>query len=206
MSKPADKLKLWIGQPVNAPFATPPIGLRTILIVCVLSVVAALILGVLRQLAPGGTPTDSAFDLIIIAGFYFVLPIVVSVTVVTNRILSRPLSLAFLGFLAFKAAQFVDTLPYSPQNRAYIVAAIGLAWLWMLWWMYRSARMRLYYCLISGQPVPNDLSERVDELTSPGRVESLFGRVSRRMANYTEIVAAILILAFVFIAWASMHI
>jgi hypothetical protein len=206
VSRPADKLKLWVGQPVNAPFVTPPIGLRAILIVCVLSVIATLIQGVARQLSLGGTPADSAFDLAVIAGFYFALPIVVSVTIVTNWPLNRPLSIVFFGFLALKASQFADTLSYSPETRTYIAVAIGLLWLWQIWWMYRSARMRVYYCLVSGGSIPADLRERIEELTSPGRFEELFGRFSRWIGNYTEIAAATLILAFVFIAWASMTI
>jgi hypothetical protein len=202
---PVGKLRLWTGQPVNAPFVTPPIGLRAILVICVLSVTGTLLLGVSRQLAAGGAPDDSASALVLIAFFWFLLPILLATTIVTNRAPSRLLSLAYFGFVAVEVARYIDTLTYAPATRSYLAAVAGLLWLAMLYWMYRSARMRIYYALISGRPVPDDLAGRVDELTSPGRTESMFGRISGWVAGYTEILAAIVILAFVIVAWVSMR-
>ena len=102
---PAGKLRLWVGQPVNAPFVTPPLSLRAYLILCILSVTGTLVYGVANQLGGVGSSNLSSLEMIFVSVVYFVLPILIAHTISTNRAISRPLIIFYSAAASYQAVQ-----------------------------------------------------------------------------------------------------
>ncbi|NOX70237.1 MAG: hypothetical protein GXP15_13695 [Gammaproteobacteria bacterium] len=201
---PTRKFKLWSGQPVNAPDVMPPMALRVMVILSVLSVTGTLIYGVTQQLAIGGTPEISVLKAMTIAGFYFVLPVLIALTILTNRSVSRFLILTYAAFVSFQLLNSFDVSRDITADRISFMMSILVFLLALVWWLYRSARMRIYYRLISGHPDAADLKTYEDLISVPGTVEGWFLSLSKRVAPYFEMATGLLIVVFVVLAIAQM--
>lgn len=190
---PAGKLKLWIGQPVNAPFVTPPMSLRLVLILCILSVTGSLLYAVFDQLGHSSFGSASMAEKAVLVG-YFLLPILIAVTISTNRAISRPIILIFTLAVAYQVLSGLEHMNISPELRAVSIVLVALIVAGIARWLFGSSRLRLYYALISHLPVPEDLEPAIDELTRPGRFESGFAAVGRVLVPYLEIAVVVIII------------
>jgi len=199
---PAGKFRLWVGQPVNAPFVTPPISLRGFLIVCILSVTGTLLYAVDTQLRMG-TSTPGGKE-IFVSLLYFILPVLIAHSIAVNRSISRPLIVLYTSAIAFQIFRWLEGRPESFQYRTECIASVSIGFLMILWWLFGNIKMRVYYALISGRDLPDDLPLPADELLAPGRFERSFRRIARKVAPHTEKAIVILILAAVLLGWASM--
>lgn len=198
---PAGNFRLWTGQSVNAPFVTPPVSLRLVMVLSIISVVATLVLGVLTQLGHTGGWAISDIGQAFVAAVYFVLPVLIAVAISTNRVSSRPLILIYSLAVTWQLIARLDRIIESPDTRGAALFAITLALIGITWWLYRSPRLRVYYALISDRPMPDDLAADVERLTSPGRFESAFGRAGQFIAPYLEVIVVVLVIATVLIAF-----
>ncbi|MCH9694846.1 MAG: hypothetical protein K0U72_10085 [Gammaproteobacteria bacterium] len=196
----AGKLRLWFGQPVNAPYATPPASLRAMVIVCIISATGTLVAGVANQLALGGSATSSFQEAAVFVGCYFLLPILIAHTIATNWPISRILICAYVFTITYQVFFSIDGLRTSTEYRAFAMAGLFLFVLSSLWWLFGSKKMRLYYSLVMGQGLPSDLEGPIDELIAPGRAERLFGRFAKAVAPFFE--GAVIVLVIVGLIFA----
>ena len=197
----AGRFRLWVGQPVNAPYATPPASLRALVILCIISATGTLVFGVANQLSPSGSMTASFREAGLFVGCYFLLPILIAHTIATNWPISRALISTYAFAIAYQAYLAVDGLRTSAEHKGFGVAAMLLFLLSALWWLFGSKKMRVYYSLIMGKGLPADLDEPINELIAPGRAERLFGRFANAVAPFFEGAVIVVVVVALFFAF-----
>lgn len=199
---PAGKFYLWYGQPVNVPHVTPPLSLRAFLVVCILSVTGTLFYGVATEL--GGGPRYSPLEMTGIAIVYFVLPVLAAHTISTNHAVSRTLISVFLVALTTRALSILESASIGDDARA-ILMLVGFVVAGLLvWWLFFSMKIRVYYALITGADIPIGLDRPVEEVLGASPMERRFGRFAKKVAPYTEKILIVLVIVTVILAWASM--
>jgi hypothetical protein len=196
----APRFRLWSGQPVNAPMVTPPLSLRAVLVLCIVSVTGTLLYGVATELSTGAGSDKSLAALLAIVACYFLLPMLIAHTIATNRAQSRVLILAYVAAVIYALAGVLEAARLDSAGRGVAVAGLVAAPLLIAWWLYRSPRLRLYYALVAGKEVPDDLRSSTATLLVPGRLEAMFGQAARRLAPWFETAAVLLVLLGIIVA------
>ncbi|MDJ0941034.1 MAG: hypothetical protein QNJ00_14835 [Woeseiaceae bacterium] len=199
---PAGNLRLWTGQPVNAPFVTPPVSLRIFLVLCILSIAGTLFYGVITQLEMGGR-IDPVRD-VVVALVYFVLPVLVAHSIAVNRWISRPLIVLYVAALAWRALGWLTMLPDGQRNAGYLI--VGLSVVVLLSWLFLATKMRVYYALISGKAPPDHLERPIDEILAPSHAEVWFTRIAKAIAPYVERGIIVLVFVSIVLAVISMNV
>lgn len=172
--KPAGKLKLWTGGYVNRPGVEPPVVLRIVLFCLLLLSLFTLVYGAVIAMGFGNPSGTAVYNAGLVA-LFFLLPFVIAYLISTNHPSSRPLLVVFfvgVGIVLFPANPSVEAMMERPIFFAALALFTGI-----LYWLYGSARARVYYALIRGKPIPDDLAHLVDQLVSPTATEKLARRV-----------------------------
>lgn len=194
------KFKLWTGQPVNAAFVTPPASLRIVLVLCILSATGVLIYGVADQLALGGSVGTSFAPVAFVVVFFFLLPILIAHTIATNWLISRVLIITYAIAAAYWAIETIYDLNIEPNEKGSAAGAVFALLLGIVWWLFGSNKLRMYYSLISGRGIPDDIDGTLEEQIAPGRAERMFGRLSHVVGPYFE--GAVIVIVFIALAYA----
>ena len=158
------KIKMWKFGAKNKSHVDPPGLLRLVAALSIFSTVGVLVYSVFQAttgIAFSGMATEKA---VYIAMLHFILPFCVFYAVSTNSVLSRFLIAAYSLVLygaTISGKGFLGELSAGSETSMVIAsAAIFL----VLVWLFRSPKMRLYYVLIAGKPVPENLKYRAPEL------------------------------------------
>ena len=186
--KPAGKLKLWTGGYVNRPGVQPPVVLRVILFCLLLSSLCTLVYGAFAAMGFGQRPGTAAENAGLVL-LFFLLPFVIVYLISTNHPGSRPLLVVFflsVGIVLFPGVS-VEALTESPIYPAVVALFTGI-----FYWLYMSSRARVYYALIKGMPVPDDLAHLADQLVSATTTE----KVARRVWRFFEPLSPFFLIAF----------
>lgn len=194
------RFKLWVGQPVNAAFVTPPASLRVVLVLCILSSTGVLLYGVANQLALGGSAFYSLEQAAFFISCYFLLPILIAHTIATNWPISRVLIVVYSVALAFQTIQAVYDLRLGPNGRGLVTGLVFISLLGVVWWLFGSKKLRIYYSLIVGDGIPDDIEGTLEEQMAPGRAEQIFGRLADIIGPYFE--GAVIVIVFIALAYA----
>ena len=163
--RPGIKVRLWSPRFKNRPSVEPPGLLRLVSALSILSIVGVLLYSVIVAVSGiGSTWGIEPNEALYIAIFHFVLPLCVAYTISSNHPISR-LLIAFYGMALCTATVlgkgFLGNLRIDSTIRSLVSAILLLI---VLTWLFRSPKMRYYYALVSGQPVPEDLQSRASEL------------------------------------------
>ena len=196
---PTGRLRLWWGQPVNAPFVTPPASLRFMLILCVLSVTGTLIYSVATTLAMSTIPSATYLAIALV---YFILPVLIAHAIAVNRWHSRPLIVVYSLAIAWQAARWLEALPDAERQLGYVWTGIFL--LVVFSWLYGSMKLRVYYALITGRELPKGLRVPAEDILAPGPVERVFRRFAAFIGPHIELATLIVGIIFVIAAVAAM--
>lgn len=163
--RPGTKIRFWSPRFKNRPSVEPPGLLRLVSALAIGSIVGSLVYAVMVAMSGAGSVNEIASEkAIYIAVLHFVLPFGVVYTVSTNNPMSRLLIGAYcliLSVATFLGKGYLGGLPIESSIRG---ALIFLFASFVLFWLFRSPKMRFYYALISGKPVPNDLATRAYDL------------------------------------------
>lgn len=155
--RPGVRLRFWTPGYKNQPDVRPPVLLRLVSVLSLFSFIGVLVYAVF--LGVTGMPFSSIAteQAAYIATLHGVVPLIVFYTVSTNSPLSRPLILLYTLILCsatLAGKGFLGSLPIAALEKTITVFGVFLS---VLYWLYGSARMRIYYALISNKPVPDDL-------------------------------------------------
>ena len=162
--RPGVKIRFWSPKFTNRPDIEPPALLKVVGTFSILSAFGFLVYAVAIVIVSYGTHEPDLVQGLYVAGLHFVLPIGVFYTVFVNSPLSRwliGLHVVTLGAATMMGEGFLGQLQIAENTRivgSVVVMTVVLAWL------FGSPKMRFYYALISGRPVPEDLRSRADEL------------------------------------------
>ncbi len=163
--RPGVKFKLWSPKFTNRPDIEPPALLKFVGTFSVLSAFGFLVFAVAIVIVPYGTSHEPDWvEALYVATLHFILPIGVFYTVMVNSPLSRymiAIHIVTLTVATIAGRGYLGQLPVSDDTRVIASAAIMTI---VLAWLFGSPKMRFYYAVISGKPVPEDLRSRVDEL------------------------------------------
>lgn len=181
----------------NRPEAIPPVLLRLVAAMSLISVVGMLVYAVVERLTERGDVYLLPGDALLVVGLHFVLPFGVVYTVSTNSGWSRHLIAIYaivLGTATALGVGFLGTLPMSELTRITIsisaVLVIGV-------WLFGSSKMRLYYALVAGKPIPDDLAPQLRNLLVP----STFARRAASAIDWAaDRMETIVLLGFVALA------
>ena len=200
--RPGTKIPFWSPGFKNRPSVQPPGLLRLVSALSVCSVVGFLLFSVATVVG------DSSFDPkagLYVAIVHFILPVSVTYTIATNSPLSRYL------ILAYSLITYVATLAgwgYFGRvqlGRFVLPLLATTSLLLVLWWLFRSARMRYYYALVSGRPVPDDLRPRAAELAGHRWINPRAKAIIEWTADNLEIVVMVGFIVVVLYAFITTY-
>ena len=157
---PGTKIKLWTGGYTNAPAVDPPWLLKIVAVFAFLSVIGALIYVVLESIRGPGSAGLSTEMAIYVVSLHFIVPITVFYSVTTNSGASRLLILGYVITLCVSTISnkgFLGGLEIDTSIRNVVATAVLLS---VVGWLFFSPKMRVYYALIAGKEVPEDLESR----------------------------------------------
>ncbi len=197
------KVQLWTGESYNRPDVVPPMALRAIAILCVISVTGVLVYGIVGQLSMLSRPELSILQAIVFIGFHAVIPLGAAYAVSSNRRVSRPLIVIYCLYIGYRAIEQVLELRVTADTRLAMIVAICLLLLTIGFWLYRSPRMRYYYSVVSDRAIPDDLVGQKDVLSRPGPFQKRIVHFASRIAPLLEWAVPILIITLIVFAIAQ---
>ena len=136
-----------------------------------------------------------------VATLHFILPIGVFYTVMVNSPLSRwviSIHIVTLAAATIAGKGFLGQLPISETTR--IVASAATMAI-ILGWLYGGPKMRFYYAVISGKPIPEDLRSRADELRGGVRLNPKVRASLEWLVDRVEIAVMLGFIVLVFYAY-----
>jgi hypothetical protein len=165
---------------------------------CILSVTGTLIYGVAVQLRTSANV--AVVEMVYVAVLHFLLPLLIAWSIAVNRQFSRPLLALYTLVVAFEVFFRIRAQTWSQPNQTYAWLGLATVMLLVFVWLYGTLRMRIYYALISGRALPDDLPQPAEEILQPGQFEKMFGRLSRFVAPYFEFLAVLIVILALFLA------
>ena len=203
--RPGVKIKFWSPKFTNRPDIEPPSLLKFVSAFSILSVIGFLVYAVASVMAPHGAGREP--DLInglYVAALHFILPIGVFYTVTVNSPLSRyviGVHILTLTAATLAGKGFLGQLPITETTR--IVASVA-AFAVVMAWLFGSPKMRFYYAIISGKPIPEDLRPRADELHGGAILSPKVRAVLERIIDRLEIAVMLgLIVLVLYVYWTT---
>lgn len=189
--RPGAKLRLWTPGYRHMPEVEPPGLLQAVGALSVLSVVGTLLYAIASTLAGMPSPDNVGVNAVYIAALHFLLPIGIIYTIATNSPLSRVLIAVYSVTLYFATLAGKGYLGRVPADEAIrLMMATGILVV-VLFWLYRSAKMRLYYALVSGRPIPADLASRAAGLGGGAWLSPRRKAVLDRLADHLELLVVV---------------
>jgi hypothetical protein len=198
--RPGTKVRLWSPKFTNRPDVEPPALLKLVGAISVFSAAASLVYAVFATLNfAGPVGAEAAY----VAVLHFVLPVCIFYTINVNSPLSRfaiGLYVITLSAATVLGKGFLGSLPISQTSRvAAAVAGVAL----VLLWLSVSPKMRFYYAVITGRPVPEELKARTDELRGGFTLSPRASTVLEWLVDRMETAVLLGFIAVVFYAWWS---
>jgi hypothetical protein len=198
--RPGTKVRLWSPKFTNQPDVEPPALLKLAGAISVFSAAASLVYAVFSTLNfAGPVGAEAAY----VAVLHFVLPVCIFYTINVNSPLSRfaiGLYVITLGAATVLGKGFLGSLPISQTSRV-VAAVAGVAL--VLLWLSVSPKMRFYYAVIAGRPIPEELRARTDELRGGGNLSPRASTVLEWLVDRMETAVLLGFIAVVFYAWWS---
>ena len=200
--RPATKIRFWTPKTKQSPGVRPPGLLSLFSVLCILSVIGTLVYSVFRTIGTGYDPEPP--EALIVAVTHFLLPIAIAYSVFTNSHLSRPLILIYSVALAlslfFGFGYIVPVLNVGLLSGIVVFGALVL----IVVWLFASPKMRIYYALLRGRPLPQRLAKRAIEHVEnpwPGRKAT---EVLEWITDHLETIVLVGLIATVVLAWIGM--
>ena len=200
--RPGVRFKLWSPKFTNRPDIEPPALLQFLGTFSILSAFGFLVFAVAIVIVPYGTNFEpEPLEALYVATLHFILPIGIFYTVMVNSPLSRwviSIHTVVLGAATIAGEGFLGQLEISETTR---ISASGAIMAIVLGWLYGSPKMRFYYAVISGKPIPEDLRSRADELRGGVRLNSRFRAALEWFIDRVEIAVMLGFIILVFYAY-----
>lgn len=196
------KIKFWTPGFRNNPDIRPPGLLLLASVLFFLSAVAVPVYAVFSSLIGPSGSTFPEGQAIYIAVLHFLLPLGIAFSVSVNSTFSRPLMTVYFAllFTATVAGKgLLGQLQPDTVQRVLVSIAVFAS---LLGWLYLSPKMRAYYLLLKGKPLPESLATVGAELH--GNVFS--ERTTRTLGWLADHLETIVLLGFiilVFVAFAQ---
>lgn len=195
------KFKLWTGGFTNTPNIDPPWLLKFVSVLAILSMVGSLIYAVASTL---GGPDFSVLDnedAIYVSILHFLLPIVITYTVTTNSPLSRIVILGYVLILyvsTLRGKGFLGGLEIAPSLMLVISTSVLIA---IALWLFASPKMRFYYAVIAGRPVPPDLESKTAEYVDDAKINPKLRIMLDWVSDHLETMALVGLILVVLYAY-----
>ena len=186
--RPGVKFKMWTGGYTNQPSVDAPWLLKFVSVLAIFSIVGAILYVVAISIGGPTIGEVSNEDAIYISILHFVMPIAVLYTVTTNSPASRILIFGYFVTLCISTIGgkgFLGGLPVDSTLRAVVSTMILLA---IVLWLFLSPKMRFYYALISGKPVPSDLESRAASFMDDSKLNPRWRAALDWVADHLETV------------------
>lgn len=191
------KIRMYSPAGVNAPAVNPPITLWLFLLVCMLIVTATLWYAVKDTLIPTGSPSTGIRKILFIPIVYFLLPILISASIASNRQATRALIIVFGVCFAGDVVLWIESAAEGSEHLGlFRLSAIAFFALYF-WWIFLSAKIRVYFALLAGRGVPKGLEGTADELMAAGKTQQRVERVIEKLEPYTDWLVVIVVVVMV---------
>jgi hypothetical protein len=195
---------MWTPGYKNKPDVEPPGLLRFVAVLSIFSIIGVLVYAIaisITDIRSGPDAKSAAY----VAVLHFLLPLGVTYTIFGNHPLSR--SLIAIYVVVLSAATLTGTGFLGGLQVAYSIKAIGSFVIAssVLAWLFRGPKMRFYYALIGGKPIPDDLRARADELAGRAWLSPSKSAIVERIADNLETLVLLGFIAVTIYALFSMN-
>ncbi|MDJ0917835.1 MAG: hypothetical protein QNJ05_08730 [Woeseiaceae bacterium] len=202
LMRPGTKIPFWSPKFTNRADVSPPFLLRLVAGIGFFSVAGVLVYGVAHALGHTGSTVTSLPDGLYIAILHCLLPIGISYSIFANSPLSRPLLAVYVLILGSATALGYGLLGSLTDVAAIRASVVLLAAGTTLFWLFRNSRMRVYFALIAGRPVPPELEEHAERLEATNG----FGTKARQTIEWlVESVELLILLGFIVTVFYSFY-
>ena len=198
----AGKLKFWTGGYINRPGVTPPLFLRLIMFGLLLMSIATIVFGVFGIMGHFSLGESAPAGVIMAVAVFFLAPFVVVYALVTNHPSSRAVLVALFAaiFTYLLNVRFNGSSVISDAGlivaTAFLVGAV--------FWMYLSPRSRVYFALIQGCDIPDDLLHVADSLIAPTKTERLARRIWDLLEPFSPLFLIALAIVLVYAGFSNL--
>lgn len=193
--RPGVKVRLWTGGFTSHASIDPPWLLKLVAVLAILSMVGTLVYMVAIMLSSGSGDGLANEAAIYIAVLHFLLPITVLYTVTTNAPISRFLILVY--FITLYVATvlgkgFLGGLDVDESLRLIVASFMLFA---IVLWLFAGPKMRFYYAMISGKPIPEDLESRAATFMDDSKLNPKTRAAIDWVADHVETIALLAMIA-----------
>ena len=182
-----------------------PLTLRLTVIVCIFYATSTVVLAALENLRPGGSRDFSITAMLVISIMHFLVPLLISTSIVTDRPVSRPLLVLFSAAITYRVLDGYGISLGNIDRHIATVTTMFSFFLCVIWWLYASQRVAFYFSTISGASIPQELLEQRESLGRPTQLEKKMSVAASYMVSYLEYIAVAITLAMAILVfrWLS---
>ncbi len=201
--RPGTRVRFWSPRYNHKPGVEPPVLLRLLSSLSIFSLVGVLIYAVAVTLDGTWTITSGVESAPYIAILHLVLPFCIFYTVSTNSWISRPLIAIYFVVLyvaTMLGKGFLGGAVAGSTYKSVLATAVVVI---ILGWLFRSPAMRIYYLLLAGKPIPDDLQTRAAELASRESPNPKLVAAIEWCVDHLETLVMVALIVAVIYAWAT---
>ncbi len=202
--RPGTTIRFWNPRFTNQPDIGPPLLLRLVSGLAILSVVGTLLFAVFTTLSAVGVADLTSTQSLYVAVLHFVLPLVAAYTISNNYPISRLVVVVYSVMLTAATLLGIGLLGQLARQQPIIAVGVPAMFTALVFWLYLGRRPTVYYRLIAGKSVPDELRDvaeslREDKWLNP-RVRDRMNRLLDKLEIITMVsFIVIVLLAVIFI-------
>ena len=202
--RPGTKIRFWNPRHTNRPDIGPPLLLRLVSGLAILSVAGSLLYAVQQTLSTIGLSSPRSIDSIYVAVLHFILPLLAAYTISNNYPVSRSVLVVYTLVLTVATLLGIGVLGQLAAQQAIIAIGLPAMFTGFIFWLYLGRKAKVYYWLIAGKPVPDEYCDVAEALREDRWLNPRVREASNRVLDNLEIITMIgfillVLLAFVFL-------
>ncbi|MEM1176613.1 MAG: hypothetical protein AAGA33_03035 [Pseudomonadota bacterium] len=201
--RPGTRVRFWTPRYTNRPDIGPPLPLRIVSGLSILSVVGTLLYAVFETLSTLESWGLSAFDALYIAVLHFLLPLAAAYTLSGNYPISRLVVSLYCLTLAGATATGRGMLGALAADSTLLAILVPGLLVSFVAWLFLAPGPRAYYLMVAGRDVPEPLRSAAASLKESRWLSERVRHALDRLLDYLElftmigfIVTVILVVAF----------
>ena len=198
--RPGTIVRFWNPRFTNQPDIGPPLLLRLVSGLAILSVAGTLLYAVFTTLSAIGVAGLTSTQSLYVAVLHFILPLVAAYTISNNYPASRVVLVVYSLVLMTATLLGIGVLGQLAAKQAVIAIGLPALFTGFVFWLYLGRKPKVYYWLIAGKPVPEDLHDVAESLREDKWLDPRVRDAMNRILDNLEIITMIGFIVIVLLA------
>ena len=203
--RPGTIIRFWNPRFTNQPDIGPPLLLRLVSGLAILSVVGTLLYAVSTTLSAVGAAGLTSNQSLYVAVLHLVLPLVAAYTISNNYPVSRSVLVVYSLVLTAATVLGVGVLGQLAAKQPVIAVGVPAAFTGFVFWLFLGRKLKVYYWLIAGKPVPDEFRDAAEALREDRWLNPRVRDTMNRILDKLEIITMVSFIVIVLLAVVFLH-